>query len=104
VIVLGRSPEEAFSPFRNLEIKPFRDASPGVCTYDCTVLDCLKGLQYAIKLGWFSLEHFDHEHYEFYSQLENGDLCEIIPNKFIAFSSPSDSRTDHQGVNYSFIL
>lgn len=97
-MVLGRSPDEAFEPFRGQEIRPFRDASPGVCTYDCTVMDCLRGLQYAMKLGWFSLEGFDFERYEHYCELENGDLCEIIPGKFFAFSSPSDTKTDNQGV------
>lgn len=35
--------------------------------------------------------------------MENGDLTWIIPNKLVAFSSPSDSSTDKNGV-YKFIF
>ena len=44
MLYLGRTPEEAVRPFRNVypPFPPFHDASPCVCTYNLTVLDCLK--------------------------------------------------------------
>jgi len=36
--------------------------------------------------------------YEFYERVENGDLNWIIPNKFIAFSGPSNTPRDADGV------
>lgn len=33
-----------------------------------------------------------------YERVENGDLNWIVPDKFIAFSTPSDSHTDKYGV------
>lgn len=62
------------------------------------LLDCLIGLEYAIKLGWFNYKTFNLSEYEHYEKLENGDLNWILPNKFIAFSSPSDKPTDKYGV------
>lgn len=35
--------------------------------------------------------------YEFYERVENGDWNWIIPNKFIAFSSPSPTPIDPHG-------
>jgi cell division cycle 14 len=36
--------------------------------------------------------------YEFYERVDNGDLNVIIPEKFIAFSGPSDTPKDPEGV------
>jgi hypothetical protein len=58
------------------------------------ILDCLKGLYYSQKLGWFDYKKFDLAEYENYEKLENGDINWIIPNKFIAFSSPYDKTSD----------
>ncbi|CEL99159.1 unnamed protein product [Vitrella brassicaformis CCMP3155] len=90
VIVLGKTAEQAYAPFLGVypPLLPFRDASFGVCTYSCSILDCLKGIQYAIKLGWFDYKTFDVEAYDKYDAVENGDLNWVIPNKFMAFSSP----------------
>ena len=62
------------------------------------LLDCLGGLEYAIKLGWFNYKTFNLAEYEHYERIENGDLNWIIPQKFIAFSSPSDKTVDKHGV------
>jgi cell division cycle 14 len=48
----------------------FHDASPCPCTYDLTVLDCLKGFAKARMLGFFDLETFDVEEYEYFEQVE----------------------------------
>lgn len=57
----------------------------------------MKGLEIAIKLGWFNIKTFNLRDYEFYERVENGDLNWIIPGKFIAFSGPSDSARDPEG-------
>lgn len=60
--------------------------------YKCTLLHCLQGLEWAIKLGWYQFKKFNVKEYEFYERVENGDLNWIIPNKFIAFMGPIDKR------------
>ena len=64
------------------------------------ILDCLRGLQYAILLGWFDIKKFDITEYEHYEQIENGDLNWVIPGKFVAFSTPydNDNSVDEDGV------
>ena len=62
------------------------------------ILHCLLGLEYAIKLKWFDVKTFNLRDYEFYERVENGDLNWIIPNKFIAFSGPSNTPRDEDGV------
>lgn len=37
VVVLKRSAEEAFKPFKHIKFTDFRDASYGECSYKCTV-------------------------------------------------------------------
>ena len=66
--------------------------------YSIKILDCLRGLYYAVKLEWFDFKKFDLTEYEHYEKIENGDLNWIIPNKFIAFSSPYDKNKDDSGV------
>lgn len=48
----------------------FHDASPCECTYDLTVLDCLKGFAKARLHGFFDMETFDVEEYEYFEQVE----------------------------------
>lgn len=48
----------------------FHDASPCPCTYDLTVLDCLQGFAKARLHGFFDLETFDVEEYEYFEQVE----------------------------------
>jgi cell division cycle 14 len=50
VIILKMSAEEAYKKFQDYIplFKPYRDASKGDCIYQCTILQCLKGLEYAI--------------------------------------------------------
>lgn len=97
---------EVFQPYHS-QIIPFRDASYGDCQYECTVsclfltdyqiLHCLKGLEFAIKLGWYRFKDFDPKEYDYYEKVENGDLNWIIPGKFIAFMGPIDSKADRRG-------
>jgi cell division cycle 14 len=38
IIILNRTADEAFEPFKEINFIPFRDASYGECTYQCTVI------------------------------------------------------------------
>ncbi|KAL8424279.1 hypothetical protein Efla_002897 [Eimeria flavescens] len=104
VVAMGKTPEEAMQPFAPLShcLRPFRDATYSGCYFCLSVLDCLRGLSYAVQcalgtlresvrmqLGWFDLASFDQAAYDHYEQLENGDLSWIIPGKFLAFSCPA---------------
>jgi len=99
VILLGRSAEEAWEPFSKLQpaVVEFKDASYTNSPYRCSILDILRGLEYAIKLKWFDLKTFNLRDYEFYEKVANGDLNWIVPGKFVAFSGPADKSRDPDG-------
>ncbi|CAD8164998.1 unnamed protein product [Paramecium octaurelia] len=99
VIILKYTADDAWKPFLNVKpaFQDFRDATYGQCNYKCTILHCLRGLEYAIKLKWFDVRRFNLRDYEFYERIDNGDLSWIIPNKFIAFSGPSATQKDADG-------
>ena len=105
IICKEKSAEEAWSFFEKVEpaFKPFRDAICGECTYQCTILDCLRGLEYGIKLGWYNSKNFNVKEYEENERVDNGDMNWIIPGKFLAFSSPSPKSYDADGVNNLYI-
>lgn len=94
VVILGWSPEAAAGLFEHLQspLLPFRDATYGTCSFPLTIMDCARGLNKAISLGWFDFDMFDIATYEYLERLENGDLNWIIPKKFVAFSGPEESR------------
>eukprot|EP00993_Chasmostoma_nieuportense_P001083 NODE_1995_length_1312_cov_30.671730_g1898_i0.p1 GENE.NODE_1995_length_1312_cov_30.671730_g1898_i0~~NODE_1995_length_1312_cov_30.671730_g1898_i0.p1 ORF type:complete len:423 (+),score=91.71 NODE_1995_length_1312_cov_30.671730_g1898_i0:40-1269(+) len=95
VLLFGKTGEEAYRPFLSIypPLLPFRDASYGVSTFSLTVLDCVCGLYKALRLGWVpppsAMDEYDH-----FDAVENGDWNWIIPDKFIAFSSPHDPSSD----------
>jgi len=91
VIYLGKTAEEAFTPFREVypPFVPFRDAAMGICTFNLTVQDCLHAIHKAHILKWLDFDTFDLNQYEYYEQVDQGDLNEIVPGKFIAFSGPA---------------
>ncbi|CAD7927448.1 unnamed protein product [Amoebophrya sp. A120] len=99
VMVLKRTAEIAYRPFNNIRppFLPFRDATCGVCNYHCTVLDCLKGLEYAMRIRWFDPNTFDVAAYEFYEKVEHGDMNWVMPDKFLAFAGPSATPIDPDG-------
>ncbi|KAK2895766.1 cell division cycle 14Aa [Channa argus] len=91
VMHLKRSPEEAYRTLisgNNTGYLAFRDAAVGECSFNLTVLDCLRGLRKALQHGFLDFEDFDVEEYEYYECVENGDMNWIIPGKILAFSSP----------------
>jgi len=99
VIVMGKTAEAAYEPFRGIypPFLPFRDATCGICTFHLTIMDCLKGLEHAIRCGWFDWSRFDVDSYDFFEKVENGDMNWIVPNKFLAFAGPCPTPTDADG-------
>ncbi|CAG9320134.1 CDC14A_6 [Blepharisma stoltei] len=98
VLVLNKTADEAWQPFSSLPpFEGFRDAGGTNCPYRCTILQCLRGLEKAIKLGWFDMATFNIKDYEFYEKVENGDWNWIIPGKMLAFACPSPTQIDQQG-------
>jgi hypothetical protein len=75
VLYLDRTPEEAFRPFRGIypPFPPFHDASPCVCTFNLSILDCLKGLAKARYYKFFDFNRFNVEEYEYYEQVRAGE-------------------------------
>ena len=102
ILILHRSASESWYRFSRLpEFLPFRDATDGISYHDCTILNCLKGIEKAIKLNWFSMDNFDIEFYDSHDKVETGDMTWIIPNKLLALSCPSiKDETDGWG-NYT---
>ena len=94
MLYLGRTPEEAFEPFRRMRFAPFHDASPCVCTYHLTILDCLRGLFKARAAKFFDFDTFDVEEYEHFEKVEEGDLNWIVDGRFLAFAGPHDTRVN----------
>lgn len=90
----GMSAQTAYEPFERMRFPPFHDATPSVCTFNLTVLDCLKGLEKALQVGYLSTKMFDLHEYQHFERVENGDLTWVSP-KFIAFAGPHNnySRT-----------
>lgn len=100
VIYLKKTPEEAYRPLvagNNPPYLPFRDASFGECTYNLTLLDCLKAVDKALTHGFLNFEDFDVEEYEHYERVENGDFNWIVPGKFLAFSGPHQKSKIENG-------
>ena len=61
VCVLKQTAEEAFAPFLGCDppLHPFRDAGFGVCTFQCLVLDCVRGVAKACALKHYDYAQFD---------------------------------------------
>ena len=90
IINLKKTTEEAWkvlAPYHS-KFVPYRDATMGTCSYKCTVFDCMKGLELAMRLGWYNYATFNVQEYQHYEKVENGDLNWIVPGKFLAFSGP----------------
>ena len=72
---------------------PFVDASYHPSTFELYIEDCLKGLEKAIRLGWFDISTFDSKLYDQLSAVETGGLNWIIPHKLLAFVCPASERS-----------
>jgi cell division cycle 14 len=115
VLYLNRTPEQSYHGFTGLHVKDlpncswppisksqgsvtiaplphFHDASPCQCDYELQVLDCLRSLQKATEFGFFNKDEFDVEEYEYFEQVENGDLNWLVQGQILAFAGPSYER------------
>lgn len=102
VIILGKSAEDAWKGFRNLTtFVTFRDASFSGSTFQLPILNCLKALENAIKYNWYDYKTFDMNEYEHYGKFENGDITWILPNRLLAFSSPSSTSNSDKAMIYT---
>eukprot|EP00301_Raphidiophrys_heterophryoidea_P000499 c10250_g1_i1.p1 GENE.c10250_g1_i1~~c10250_g1_i1.p1 ORF type:complete len:718 (+),score=178.04 c10250_g1_i1:199-2154(+) len=97
----NKTPVEAYAPISKLELIPFRDASMGPNMYPLTVLDFLQGLTKARECGFFDFDTFDINEYDYYEQVENGDLNWIVPNKLLAFCGPTNTRMETPDHGYT---
>lgn len=82
VICFKLSAERAWAPFqRALEghLIPFRDAGEVPGDFDLTVLDCLRGLEFALSRKWYEFKRFDYKQYESFHRLDVGDMNWIVP-------------------------
>lgn len=96
MLSLGRTAYDSWSYFKNVTppLADFRDASSGPSTYSCSILDVLRGLEYAMMTGLFDRKQFNVKEYEHYEKIENGDLNWVIPGKLIAFVGPAESKEE----------
>jgi len=122
VLYMNKTPEESFAGFTGgrgakvvsspprsvmnggddvLSPIPFHDATQYACTYDLTVLDCIRGLVKARAYGFFDFSSFDLKEYRFYEQVENGDLNWILYGKIIAFAGPERVRRVSPSGHYA---
>jgi len=92
VLVEEQTPEQVASLFAGLPaIMPFRDATFSGKIYPISLLDCFRGLRKATEMGWFSLESFRIQEYEFLDCPFNGDIHQPCP-RFLAFRGPTNRR------------
>jgi len=66
VIILNKTAEQAWEPFSKVQppLAEYKDAGYTNSPYRCSILDCLRGLEYAIKLKWFDYKSFNLRDYE----------------------------------------
>ncbi|KAL4484220.1 hypothetical protein ABPG72_003504 [Tetrahymena utriculariae] len=97
VIVLHQSVDTVWDKIKDLDLLPFRDASYNeVCSYKCTIFDCLKAIKRAIDLGWYNVETFNIKEYEKLEDQESGNISIIIPNKLVALRGPVSEKNIEQ--------
>lgn len=91
--------EAAFEPFCGIypQFLPFRDATCRAASFHLSILDCLKGLEEAIRLRWYDRHRFDVDSYDFFEKVDNGDMNWIVPDKFLAFAGPCPTSHDADG-------
>ncbi|EGT32229.1 hypothetical protein CAEBREN_20594 [Caenorhabditis brenneri] len=103
IIYHGFSADDAFLRVSSGETPKFigfRDASMGAPQYLLHVHDVLRGIEKALRLGWLDFSDFDHEEYEFYERVENGDFNWIIPGKILSFCGPHNESREENGYPY----
>lgn len=92
---LGATPQEAWAPFSKIQscpCIPYRDATWVPSTFDLHVTDCWAGVIKGLKTGLYNPIDFDKDEYFYYDHPTNGDMHEVVKNKFFAFKGPTGKR------------
>ncbi|XP_035735368.1 dual specificity protein phosphatase CDC14AB-like [Vespa mandarinia] len=105
ILYLNKTPKEAYKPLvlKNelVSFRLFQDASLGPSIYNIHLLDCLNAIYKAALFGLFNFDDFDLIEYEKYEQFQNGDLNWMIPQKLLAFVTPStENKTIYHPPQY----
>jgi len=109
VLVRGHTAEDAFRPFAKEPLPPFLDCRggppPGAevtdedeAEFGLLVLDALRGLERAVRLGWLEYRTFDVEEHSSMLHSERGDMSWLLPGKVLALASPWASPRDNEGL------
>lgn len=102
ILFMHKSPDEAYAPFKDIypPFKPYHDATQFKCTYELTVLDCLKGLHRGVQQRCVDFRTFNVDEYEHFERVECGDLNWLVKDKFLAFAGPHDQRSAMSAEGY----
>jgi cell division cycle 14 len=94
VIYRGYSPNQAWKKFGRFHnrILPYCHAGKQESSFELEVIDCLRGIEFALQNRWYMPEKFDVNEFFDMGKLESGDMSWILPGKILAMSSPSSSR------------
>ena len=104
VLSQKQTPKQAWENFQNLPLLflPYRDITPGVKSYKCSILHCLQVLYKSLKFSWIRYSTFDVVKYRKLYSIDNGDITWLIPHKIAVFSSPASEPRDFKGLrNYT---
>ena len=79
-------------------VESFRDVTSGPSTFDLTLEDCWRALDYGKCLGWIACPtddpamwgRIDMEYYKHYDNPLDADLHFVVPDKLVAFRGPRD--------------
>lgn len=105
-VELNLSVDQAWLPFSSLApspFRPYRDATWAPSPFDLTIKDCWAGLLKARSTGLFDPAAFDKDEYFYYDHPANGDMHEVVKNKFFAFKGPTGTRRSLGFGRYSLI-
>ena len=104
VLYCKRTADEAYDLLTSSPDSPhfemFRDASLSEPCYRIGLKDCLSAVYKCHQLGFFNFEDFDHNEYEHFERVQNGDLNWILPGKFLAFCGPHASFKMENGNRF----
>jgi len=101
ILKLDYDPERVTKIFESIgpyAFEPFRDATFSPVDFGLSLMDCWKALVKGKSLGWIRSPErpgakwgmIGMEEYEHYENPLNGDLVQVVPNKFVAFKGPVD--------------
>lgn len=61
---------------------------------ELTFEDVVYGLEMAIKRRWWDWRRFDVDAYNYFGDINEGDMNWMLPGRILAMSSPSSFKTD----------